>query len=390
MTPKEIARKFAMGYVECLESAENLLMAAERDQVTLANYGISTAFLTAMQAKFTACQALKRDDVWVQEVALKNMIVYTSAANLRTRLREIVGRAQMQFGDDALQINLFRTEKLSQERGMALIGTAQNVVEKAGEYLAELDEFGLTQAVIDDTEVLTADFNAKRKAALKHADDRRIAGQARVVAYNALFDDMRKVSHAGKLSFVESDPARYADYLLYDPSEAAKTPPDAPVIVSVENGIMTLETDETTTSNHVQESSNGQNWTDVEDNLDGNTLPVEPPPTGTKYFRARSRNAAGFGEWSEVFALAAMLDAPSNPHYNAQTQTFEWGAAANATHYQLRYRPLGSNVPHTEVFDDTITSYGWTPPVGEWEFEIRSHDLNGNFSPWVVFEVVIE
>ena len=384
MAADAITRKFAMSYDDLAARAENLYLAGVRDVALLSEYAIDTAFMTAFYAKLNACIALKPDDVWVLEVAWKNEMTYLATAQVRTIMKTIAGRAAMVFGENSLRHKMFRTEALGRMTTERLVTTAINVKAKATEFMTELATRGMTTDILDDLDAAVAAMTAKRQEANNHNDARRMAAQARVIAYNSLYDDMKTIAAAGKLKYAESSPARYADYLLYDPAEGAKTPPDAPVITSIQDGILTLEADETATSHQVQESLNGTDWDFVEETLHTNTCPVEAPGEGEKYFRARSRNDAGFSAWSTVSILLAMLEAPSAPGFNASAGTFGWGAAAGATLYRMRYRAVGSTGEYTEVLADNILTYTWTPPVGEWEFQVRA-ESGTNVSPWVTF-----
>jgi hypothetical protein len=389
MALENIQRKFALSYEQVAAKAENLLLAATRDLADLDEYGINSTLLTAFSTKFEDVTSLKIDDVWVQEVAIKNQEVYLTAALLRTMIRGIVGRAALVFGENSLQVKTFRAEQLTRQSARRLIDTAKNVIIKAGEYLSQLAVRGLTQDIIDNLEATLAVYETKRAAANSHSDARSIAAQERLIAYNSLYDDMVVIAGAGKLKFGETDPARYQDYVIYDTFGGANTPPAAPVITSISEGILTLFTDPSTTSNQVQDSVDGVHWEFVEEHLEGNTCPIEPPSDGEKHFRARSNNAAGFSEWSAVSTISAHLEAPIDPHFDHGTGTFMWGESEGATRYNLRYRASGSTGGYTEVMDSHVTEYVWTPPVGEWEFQIRA-ESNENTSPWVTFFVTID
>lgn len=387
MALPKLTRNFSLSYADVLSLGDNIHSAGTRDLTEIEEYGITALFLTELHDTITACIAITPDNIWVVEVALANQNAYAAAATLRNKIRGIAGRAAMKWTDDGLQTQLFGTGKISRQSGHELLRVSDNVASKGTRFMADLAGEGLLPAHVTALNAAADDYRAKLQEAQDKRDERRVAGQERIAAFNALYEKIVRLSHAGKLKFEFTDAARYQDYLLTERDEAE--PLETPVIVSVEGGVLTIEADPEAASHDLEESVDQTTWTLAEDDFTGNTAPVEPPITGVKYFRVISKAGQRRSAYSAIFALAAMLDAPDNPHFNAQTGTFEWGAAAGATRYQMRYRAVGSNDAYTDVFDDNLTSYGWTPPAGEWEFQMRSADDNGNFSPWVTFVVVI-
>jgi hypothetical protein len=184
-----------------------------------------------------------------------------------------------------------------------LLVTSRNIATKAQEYLSELSESGLTQAMVDDLTSKNQEFENAIVAKKDKVAERDVATANRIRKGNEIYDLMVKYCEFGKDIWYTVDEARYNDYIIY------------PAHPELPRKIQNLSYDKT--SGALSWDANTRALTyEVQFAFDIPspiyTTIYEGPATAYTYdpggpddylFKVRGKNDYGSGEWSDVLTV---------------------------------------------------------------------------------------
>ena len=128
----------------------------------------------------------------------------------------------------------------------------------------------------------------------------------------------------------------------------------------------------------------------LQETEDETITPINTLPNGPLYWRVRSLDAGGAGDWSAAWTFTKKIPAPglSSPVDGGTftTPTFKWNAANGATYYQIQVATNDTFTPL--LWEQTSYDLSLTPisplPNGLLYWRVRGADADGrkgNFSP---------
>ena len=127
----------------------------------------------------------------------------------------------------------------------------------------------------------------------------------------------------------------------------------------------------------------GSHWeNDFTTDTNSTTVPVAE--VGKLYYRVRSRNANGYGEYSGTFEKLFGLSAVDNFAFN--DNEFTWNPVEFANGYDIQYSAVGEE-NWVLIFNGNATDFSHTPASGSWTYRIRA-SYGSIKSEWV--EISIE
>jgi hypothetical protein len=147
---------------------------------------------------------------------IKDMLQEMAAVeeDLRNAIRAVITRAALTWGKDSLKYAEFRAFSVSRVHGVELRALADIVVRKAQEYLGELSERGLTEAMIDAVRDGDLQLEQAMNEVFNSEEERAEATQQRVEHLNEIYKMMQRLSVAGKNAFAKN-PAAYHNFILW-------------------------------------------------------------------------------------------------------------------------------------------------------------------------------
>jgi hypothetical protein len=83
------------------------------------------------------------------------------------------------------------------------------------ENLSELTAEGLTQAMLDNLDAKILELNAAISQALEKENLRQEKTKERIILSNQIYKLVSKYCEIGKMSWSNTNPAKYNDYLIY-------------------------------------------------------------------------------------------------------------------------------------------------------------------------------
>ncbi len=214
MTADRIKRLYKVNDSDLLSRAAELHHVGLRHQAILADYGISAAYLSAMDEAIEQAIANMSDSGRRYEI--KDMLQEMAAVeeDVRNAIRAVITRAALTWGKDSLKYAEFRAFSVSRVHGVELRALADRVVRKAQEYLGELSERGLTEAMIDAVRDGDLQLEQAMNAVFNSEEERAEAAQQRVEHLNEIYKMMQRLSVAGKNAFAKN-PAAYHNFILW-------------------------------------------------------------------------------------------------------------------------------------------------------------------------------
>jgi uncharacterized protein YgfB (UPF0149 family) len=112
-------------------------------------------------------------------------------------------------------VKRFDAAKINYEDQKKFLTTASHVHEVATAYLAELADYGLTQAKLDSLAADIDDFAAELNKVAELKSQRLAKTEERIAKGNELFALVSRYCTLGKIIWQDKDYARYNDYLIY-------------------------------------------------------------------------------------------------------------------------------------------------------------------------------
>lgn len=214
MTADRIKRLYKVNDSDLLSRAAELHHVGVRHQAILADYGISVAYLSAMDEAIEQAIANMSDSGRRYEI--KDMLQEMAAVeeDLRNAIRAVITRAALTWGKDSLKYAEFRAFSVSRVHGVELRALADIVVRKAQEYLGELSERGLTEAMIDAVRDGDLQLEQAMNEVFNSEEERAEATRQRVEHLNEIYKMMQRLSVAGKNAFAKN-PAAYHNFILW-------------------------------------------------------------------------------------------------------------------------------------------------------------------------------
>ena len=381
MAQNDVQRLFNLTFSDLMSFAKSFVVVLTRDLTDLSIFGLTLANITNLSGLISNFEEMRTDIEYEGDVMVKTEAKDIIAEQVREQIRYMSVRAESCFGQNSVNYDLFRFNDINQLPDSDLLTALQRITRTSNQYIAQLGAFGVTPALITELEALATDFSAALVAQEQTIDVRRIATNERTTLANEIYTLVSNYSNYGKKFYVKSNPAKYNDYVIYASSSPGSLTAPANFAFDAESLTFTWDAVTNATSYEFETSTDGssytQYWTGSE-----TTCTLSEVPTTKLYFRARARNAGGFGPYSLVieYDFTLPLTAPTNLAYNSATKTFTWSAVATATSYDFQYRNT-LQVPWTTLNAGNSTSLYHVDPSGNYVCRVRAK-RNADLGPF--------
>jgi hypothetical protein len=220
MKKEIVTRNYTFSDATLKQKADGLLLLLDRDFVEFSDRGFNlvkrTAFVTKL-AYFEDCPADEQlEGIKITATEDKN----AARAVVEKMMRTIFLMARNAFSDKQGRYKEFGNADISQESDEELVRSAKILIITATKYLANLADEGLTAAKItalaDAKSVLDSAIDVQREA----INTRDISTEERIEAANEVYEILSKYSEIGRDIWVDTNQAKYKDYVIYEVNEA--------------------------------------------------------------------------------------------------------------------------------------------------------------------------
>ena len=213
----QLRRKYSMSDGKLIETANKVLVGANRDVAELTPYLYDQAAIDAIDAKNEAFSDLPTDE----ELSAMMMDATLAKNTKRTEaiefvMVEIMSRVGLVFGDDSPKYKRFRSNLIHNQPDGDFIRTLKGVKRQTLLLQSQLATgAGLTSTHITTLASFITDFDNLLENQDESIDNRDIAVEDRITAGNDLYKDLLNLSDIGKRKWLNVSEAKYNDYVLY-------------------------------------------------------------------------------------------------------------------------------------------------------------------------------
>lgn len=207
--------KYQYGFANLIGACNKIHTHASRDITELTDFGIDQQYLDDYEAEIDEFEEYPSDEELLTD--------WMAASNEKNRLRKelepmltkLITRAKLVFGRNSAEYKQFRLSSLPTLREDRFLSESRRLKRAAEEHLAALAAVGLTQAMIDDIDGKTADFETAMEQMSDAAGERTAATAGRIAKANAIYDKMMSICSVGKAVWHQTSKAKWNDYVVY-------------------------------------------------------------------------------------------------------------------------------------------------------------------------------
>ncbi len=331
MKKEETQRNFAMSFAELEQFVRNVISSMRRDDAEFANYGVDSNAIDDFENLCNLFEEIPTDEELEGIVTITTQEKDAKADELRVSTREITTRVEVKFGENSGQYRSCGVENLTKLSDSSLLRCGRRVHRRGADMLADLASEGLTQQILDDYNALNQEFEEALDNKDDAVKDRDISTDNRVQKANDLYTFLSNYCNYGKRIWVNTNEAKYNDYVIYSAGTGAGTPrikPDAPELSYSPSGFSWDAVETATSYQLVYHAVGDMEWIE----LYAGAMPEAPipfnPDNGEYVARLRARNAVGYSDWSDELTVTIGLQPPEiwELVYNSGTSqvTLQW------------------------------------------------------------------
>ena len=215
MNIRTILRDYHISDSQLALFADSLVTFMTRDSAEFAARGVDAAAITALGAKEDEFEAFPSDEDYKGLMIIATQAKDAAREVLEVAIRNVSDRALLKWGASSGQYRRFDVKNLSNRKDKDLHFVARNVGRIGEDYLSDLADEGLTQAMLDDLDAKTEDYEDKLRAVLDAIANRDEKTEGRVALGNQLYALVSKYCETGKVIWKETSEAKYNDYVIY-------------------------------------------------------------------------------------------------------------------------------------------------------------------------------
>ena len=344
---KAETKKFSMSYADLAMFTSNLVVTITRDSAEFAARGVNAAAITAFEALGNSFEVFPTDEFYVGAIQIEVDAKNASRDAATDKIQYISGYIEQKWGLDSGEYKQLRIHNLQPMSDNNFLVAARAVVSVAALYIADLTPIGLTQADVDALDAETQTYEDKMNSVAEKKKLRDDKARERVDLANELYDYVALYCKIGKLIWENVNEAKYNDYVIYSAGTGgggggSETPPAAPANLQYNEttGEFSWSAAAYATSYQLQyKAVTEEDWDEAYSGSD--TSVVFDPGAGNWNFRVRARNAAGYGDFSNVIEvnISGALIPPVNVQvtYDEVTQVMilSWLAVPGANSYKV-------------------------------------------------------
>jgi hypothetical protein len=298
MMIKPLDRDYTLSDSELLLFASGLLSLMNRDSVQFSNYGILAADITALSDKADDFDEYPTDAEYKGLVTIAAQVKDAVRKQLHVEVRGVSDRAIIKWGAGSGQYKRFEVKDLANMPDKDLLFAARRTLRIGTEYLSDLTDEGLTQAILDSLEALAQDFEDKINALRDSVSVRDTKTEERIGLGNELYALVAKYCEIGKIIWKETSEARYNDYIIYPTvhgglGKVLSLAYDVPTKTADWDALQFAVDYQLEYRPHTE----GSEWMTAWEGAGTST--VHDPGAGSWYYRCRGNNAEGYGDWSD-------------------------------------------------------------------------------------------
>lgn len=205
-------------YLQCQER----IRLAERDIDPFTSYGYDRQRLNKFKELCQQFDELPDDDELLGDQMIATEKKKSSSEILKTAIRSVMTRVAMKYNNRTGRYRKFGTAKMGDMTDAQLLFCGRRVVRVATQLLPFLAETGLTAAHLDKVKEATIAFENALNIKYDRVAERDISVEKRTQIGNVMYRELVVVCNIGKDVWVEKDPVKYEQYVIYESNAEQK------------------------------------------------------------------------------------------------------------------------------------------------------------------------
>jgi hypothetical protein len=211
---KETVRHYKVSDATLKQTGDNLLGSARRDITEMSTRGADATYLDNFETELNDFGDIATDEELVGAIGIATEAKDAARDVLDTFMATIRTMAENKWGQVSSKFRSYSFGQMSQLNDDQLWRLSKRVLHVATEQLADLASEGLTQPYLDDMEAASDAFDAAIDAKANAEKNRDNATEDRILAGNAVYLKMQRISRIGKDIWYETSEAKYNDYVM--------------------------------------------------------------------------------------------------------------------------------------------------------------------------------
>ena len=205
-------------YVQCVKA----LRQAIDDKEEFKSFGYKMERLQTFKTWVEQFSKLPSDDELVGDQMVTTEKKYDAAEKLKNAIRKVMTRVAMKYSNRTGRYRKFGTAKMGDMTDAQLIFCGRRVVRVARQQMDFLAETGLNEDVLRRVSEAVQAFERSVNIQHDRVAERDISVERRIELGNKLYDELVTLCNIGKEIWVERDPVKYENYILYESNNDQK------------------------------------------------------------------------------------------------------------------------------------------------------------------------
>lgn len=210
------------------QKADDVVGSVQRDLTAFSARGVSATTVTGLQTLITAFDSTQTDEELEGALSVTTEAKNVLADSLRSAIAVVRTMAENKFGVETALYRSFAFDGMSDLSDEQLYRLGKRVIRVATAQLTQLASEGLTASVITNLTTITTNFDTSIDVQQEAVKNRDIKTQDRVEKGNAVYKEITRLCNTGKSIFVNTDEAKYNDYVIYNTPSGTGEPPVTP------------------------------------------------------------------------------------------------------------------------------------------------------------------
>jgi hypothetical protein len=186
-----------------------------RDMEEFENYGVTESDVVALESLSEDLLNFGQDKEYFYDYVISIEERDKIINDLQIILRTMAMRTELKWGKNSPKYKGLGVSDLKNIPVETFAARARTIHTFMSENLAELASEGLTQAMLDNLDAKILELIAAINLVLDKENLRQEKTKERIILSNQIYKLVKKYCDIGKLSWVNTNEAKYNDYLIY-------------------------------------------------------------------------------------------------------------------------------------------------------------------------------
>ena len=212
---EEVKRVYHFADSWLIELSNRTKQFIQRDISEFGSYNVDEAAVTTFDGEINAFEAFETDEEYAGLQSEKTEEKDAAMEGVKTDVRSIMTRIESKHKPNTARYRRFGTKGLNEMYNGQVLSCGRRVARVARAVLVDYEDVGLTAEIITELETKCQTLEDKLDEQADAVADRDIATEDRREMGNALYNKLMNYCSFGQQIWVETDEAKYNDYVIY-------------------------------------------------------------------------------------------------------------------------------------------------------------------------------